>query len=142
MRRHLIVLLALALALAVPGSATVRRAKLQIDLTTGAVTAFTTSTIYSRRILFQSDKDNTATVYIGLKSGVADSGTGDTALDPTSATTLSNTCLVELAPGQGWSPSISYLQDRNDEEYKLSDYVASGTTGEKARLAFEKVTSP
>lgn len=124
--------LVLALACVFPAPATVRRDKLRVDLTTGANTAFTASTaIYSRRIAFQSSIANTATVYIG-----------DSTLDPTSATTLRNTCLGELAPGGSWTPTISVMLDQNGEEYQLSRFRASGTTGDKVRLIYEQQETP
>jgi hypothetical protein len=124
----LLAALALAATMAAPAPARVTRELLAItSLTSGSLSTFTTdTTIYTRRYVVQADKDNAAIVYIGTST-----------MDPTSAATLSNTCLVELDGGDGWSPPISHLLDGQGEQYRLSDLRASGATGEKVRIAYE-----
>lgn len=127
---------ALVLALSavpMPSEARARRAYLPIvTVTTAAISTFTTdTTIFSGRISFQAGSTNTATIFIG-----------DSTLDATSVTTLQDTCLATLGASVAWSPPLSDFADARREMYRLSDYRAAGTTGDKVRLIYEIVSVP
>lgn len=123
-------LLSLVLAPVAFGRAT--RSLIKQDVTTGATVRFTTdTTIYSRRISFQADSANASVVYIG-----------DSTLDATSTATLENTALGTLTANGGWTPSLSRYADERGEQYRLSDWYASGTTGDKVRVTYEVQVVP
>jgi hypothetical protein len=128
MRRILYAILLASFLIPVPfAQGRVTRVVLIVTATTGQSTAFTSNaTIYSRKISFQADSGNSAVAYVG-----------DSTLDATSATTLKNTSMASLSAGVGFTPTMSvYLQDRGDS-YRLSDFRASGATGDKIRLVYE-----
>lgn len=128
LRLYTVVLLALCFVSPSLVHARVTRARLpMVTVTTGVVSTFTTSTIFTRRYLIQADVENAATIYIG-----------DSDLDATSEATLSSTCLVELRAGESWSPVLSVLLDTRGELFRLSDLRVSGSTGDKARLNYER----
>ena len=126
MKRLAIYLAILALA-AVVAEARLKPEKIKQDVTTGAIVRFTTDTsIFSRRVMFQADSANAAVIYIG-----------DSTLDATSTATLENTALVTLTANVAWTlPGSPYQQGRG-ESFRLSDYYAAGTTGDKVRLVYE-----
>lgn len=127
-----VAVLALAISFAMPAPiarARITRSVLLVTVTTGANSRFTaTTTIYSRKISFQADTANAATGYIG-----------DSTLDPTSATTMKNTAQASLAAGAAYTPVMSRFEDMNGNQYRLSDFYAAGTTGDKFRLVYEVV---
>lgn len=129
----LLVIALSTLVVPAPSEARARRAYLPIvTVTTAAVSTFTTDTaIFSGRISFQAGSTNAATIFIG-----------DSTLDATSVTTLQNTCLATLSASQAWSPPLSDFADDKREMYRLSDYRAAGTTGDKVRLIYEIVSVP
>lgn len=124
--------LALAASFTLPtpiARARITRTVLLVTVTTGANSRFTaTTSIYSRKITFQADTANAATGYVG-----------DSTLDPTSATTLKNTAHASLSAGAGYTPVMSQREDLNGNMYRVSDWYASGTTGDKFRLIYEVV---
>lgn len=127
------VVFCLSLVLAPVAFGKARRAYLPIvTVTTAAVSTFTSdTTITSRRISFQAGSTNSATIFIG-----------DSTLDATSVTTLQNTCLATLAASSAWSPPLSDFADSQNEQYRLSEYRAAGTTGDKVRLIYEVIETP
>lgn len=122
----------LSLVLAPVAFGRVTRVVLLVTVTTGSSTAFTAdTTITSRKISFQADSTNAATSYAG-----------DSTLDATSATTLRNTAMASLSAGSAWTPVMSDYANERGEQFRLSDFRASGTTGDKVRLVYETEVFP
>lgn len=112
-----------------PVEARIVRTVLVVTVTSSAVTAFTADTrLSSRKVSFQADSSNSATIYVG-----------DTTLNPASATTLRDTAWATLPASNGFTPTPSAWAGNNGEAWRLSDFRASGTTGDKVRMTYERV---
>lgn len=138
MKNRLYALLAIAVialsTLAVPRPAEARatRARIKKDVTTAATVRFTTdTTIFTRRMAFQADGANASVVYIG-----------DSTLDATSTATLEDTAFGTLSANMGWSPPLSEYSDSRGEQYRVSDWYAAGSTGDKVRVTYEVIAFP
>lgn len=128
----ILALLALTLAVPAPSEARARRARIKKDVTTAATVRFTTdTTIFTRRMAFQADGANASVVYIG-----------DSTLDATSTATLEDTAFGTLSANMGWSPPLSEYSDSRGEQYRVSDWYAAGSTGDKVRVTYEVIAFP
>jgi hypothetical protein len=120
------VALAVALHLATPAFGRVYYNKIVLTMTTGTSVRFTsTTTIQSRKVTIQNSIDSAATVYIG---------------DSTLAG--ATTAFCSLAPGMAITFTPSKFHDDAGERYRLSDYYARGTTGDRVYVIYELRATP
>lgn len=107
-----------------PAEAKVSKVIIMKTMTGSAIQATTDSTIYTRKITFQSRVGNGATVYVGL-SGVS-----------------SSSHLASLSAGQAYTitPSV-FLADQN-EEFQLDDFYVIGTAADVVAISYEIQAAP
>lgn len=86
--------------------------------------ATTDTTIYTRRLTFQSRVGSAATWYVGDSS------------------VSSSNHFASLSAGQAYSPTLSVYAAERGESFRLSDWYVKGTASDVIAISYEVITAP